>query len=129
MSLKQISKLPSVRNALIRLAIWRAKEKICELIPHLKLTDNILDIGSGNGVLCYELMQQNFNVTPLDVDNLSLLQEAKPIIYNTPRMPFEDSSFDVALLITVLHHTQNPIQVLSEAKRLAKKINRVYFDL
>jgi SAM-dependent methyltransferase len=98
------------------------KEKVDELIPNLKSTDSILDIGSGNGVLCYELRKHGFKVTPLDIENLSLIDEVKPIIYDAIRTPFRDSVFDVALLITVLHHTQNPKQVLAEAMRVANRI-------
>jgi SAM-dependent methyltransferase len=122
MSFKQISRLPLLREILVSLAKWRVKEKVDELIPNLKPTDNILDIGSGNGMLCYELMKHGFKVTPLDIDDLSLIDEVKPIVYNTTKIPFKDNYFDIALLITVLHHTQNPKQVLSEATRVSKKI-------
>jgi ubiquinone/menaquinone biosynthesis C-methylase UbiE len=107
---------------LIWLAKWRVKDKLNELIPNLDSTEQILDIGSGNGVLCNELRKHNFNVVPLDVNDFSLIDEVKPVIYNAPKIPFSDSAFDVALLITVLHHTRQPEQVLGEAKRVAKQI-------
>lgn len=37
-------------------------------------------------------------------------------------MPYEDKTFDCALLITVLHHTPNPEEVIKEAKRVAKRV-------
>jgi 2-polyprenyl-3-methyl-5-hydroxy-6-metoxy-1,4-benzoquinol methylase len=122
MPFKQISRWSLLRSILVQVAKWRVKEKVEELIPNLKSTDNILDIGSGNGMLCYTLMKYNFKVTPLDVDNFSFIGEVKPIIYNAVKIPFKDSSFNVALLITVLHHAQNPKQVLAEARRVANRI-------
>jgi len=122
MSLKRISSWPLLRRILVRLAEWRIEEKIHELIPNLNLTDYILDIGSGNGILCHALRKRNFKVIPLDVDHLSMIDEVKPVIYDSVCFPFKDSSFDVALLLTVLHHTQNPPQVLAEARRVARRI-------
>ena len=122
MSFKQISRWPLARAVLLRLATWRVKEKVEEVIPNLKSTDSILDIGSGNGVLCYNLLNHGLKVTALDIDNMSLIGKIKPVISDAIAVPFRNSSFDVALLITVLHHTHNPAKVLLEAKRVAKKI-------
>ena len=122
MSFKRISKLPFLRKSLRRLAERRVGEKLNELMPYLNSTDNVLDVGSGNGVLCHELRKRNYEVIALDIDYVSFIESIKPIIYDGVRMPFEDACFDVALLITVLHHTQNPERVLMEAKRVAKRI-------
>jgi ubiquinone/menaquinone biosynthesis C-methylase UbiE len=115
-------KLPFLRKWLRRLAVWRVEEKLIELTPHLKSTDNILDVGSGNGVLCCELRNRGYSVRALDIGNFSFIDTVWPITYDGMRMPFKDLSFDVALLITVLHHAHDPERVLSEAKRVAKKI-------
>lgn len=107
---------------LCRLAKWRVGEKLKELTPYFSPKDNLLDVGSGNCVLCYELRTRGYRVTALDVDNLSFINSIKPVIYDGVEMPFEDACFDVALVITVLHHTQNPERVLMEAKRVARRI-------
>jgi ubiquinone/menaquinone biosynthesis C-methylase UbiE len=122
MSFQRISKLSFVREFLCQLAAWRVAEKLNELTPHLKSKDNVLDVGSGNGILCYELRKRGFSVTALDVRNLSFIDNIKPAIYDGLKMPLRDVSVDVLLLITVLHHTQSPERVLGEAKRVAKKI-------
>src|SRR5712664_2882752 len=108
MSFQRISKLPFLHENLSRLAKWRVVEKLNELTLYFSPKDNILDVGSGNCVLCYELRKRGYRVTALDVDNLSFIDSIKPVIYDGVEMPFEDACFDVALLITMLHHTQNP---------------------
>jgi 16S rRNA A1518/A1519 N6-dimethyltransferase RsmA/KsgA/DIM1 with predicted DNA glycosylase/AP lyase activity len=61
------------------MAEWRVKEKIDEIRPSLGPTDSILDIGSGTGVLCYELTKRDLKVGPLEIDDLSMINEVKPV--------------------------------------------------
>lgn len=122
MSFKSLSKVPLLQAVLLQLAEWRITEKLREITPHLRQTDHVLDIGSGNGVLCRALRKRNYQITALDIDNLSFFEDVEPIIYDGVNMPFEDDCFDVALLITVLHHAPVPEQVLAEARRVAKRV-------
>ena len=109
-------------QCLYGLARWRVGEKINELRAHLKSSQTILDIGSGSGVLCDRLRSRGYRVTALDVRNLSFIDSSRPVVYDGSRMPFKDLSFDVALLITILHHTPSPEGVLVEAKRVCKQL-------
>jgi len=122
MSFKKIARFGPVRKVLHRLAEWRVQEKLAELAPHLAPGSRIIDIGAGNCVLCKGLQGRGHAVTPLDLDNLSFLEDIEPVIYDGVRIPFDDDSFDVALLITVLHHTTDPDAVLAEARRVARKL-------
>src|SRR5256885_973020 len=115
MSFQRVLKLAPFRFCLYRLAKWRVVEKLDQLKAHLNLNETILDVGSGNCVLCSELKRRNYHITALDVDNLGFIDDIEPIVYDGILMPFDDGSFDVALLITVLHHTKNPETVLLEA--------------
>ncbi|MFQ5795282.1 MAG: class I SAM-dependent methyltransferase [Candidatus Bipolaricaulia bacterium] len=65
---------------------------------------------------------KKFKVTPLDVQNLSFVDQIEPVIYDGDNMLFEDDRFDVALILTVLHHTPHPEKVINEAKRVSKRI-------
>jgi len=121
-SFKFFSRLKLVQYALLNLAKWRVSEKLDEILPHLRLNDNILDIGTGNGVLFQKLRVENHQVVPLDIKDQSFIKEVKPVLYDGINIPFRDKHFDVALLITMLHHTAHPQKILSEAKRVAKKI-------
>ena len=36
--------------------------------------------------------------------------------------PFEDKSFDTVILFEILEHVSRPVEILKEAKRVAKKM-------
>lgn len=105
-----------------RLGLWWIRRKVAPFINHLDSTETIVDIGSGNGLICHYLGQQGFQVTPLDVVDMAYDESVQPVVYDGHVMPFEDNFFDVAMILTVLHHTPEPEAVLKEARRIAKKI-------
>ena len=72
--------------------------------------------------VCEILKERGHSVTPLDVKNLSCCDNIEPILYDGKKIPFKDNKFDVALIITVLHHTPNPAEIIKEAKRVCKRI-------
>ncbi|MGH8750835.1 MAG: class I SAM-dependent methyltransferase [Burkholderiales bacterium] len=99
--------------------LWDAKQKINKINI---LEHKLLDIGCGPGSVCLLLKQRGHDVTALDVEDLSFTPEVKPLLYDGKKIPFENDAFDVALLLTVLHHTPDPKAILLEAKRVARKI-------
>ncbi len=109
-----------------RIVSWlgkqRAKDLLKEVYRYLNKTDNIIDIGAGTCNICAVLKEKGFKTTPLDVQNLSFVGEIKPVIYDGREIPFADKSFDVSLLLTVLHHTPVPKEIIKEAKRVSQKI-------
>ncbi len=69
-----------------------------------------------------EVLNENkYNVIPVDIKNLSFIEEIKPIIYDGKSMPFRDKTFDMSIILTVLHHTNQQNQVLKEAMRVTRK--------
>lgn len=100
----------------------RVREILREITPYLKRGDRILDIGSGGCTVAKSLKDNGYEITPLDVIDKSVHQDFRPLIYDGKNIPFPDNSFDVALLITVLHHTKKPVEVLREAVRVAPRI-------
>lgn len=84
--------------------------------------EKIIDIGCGLGTLSGELMKLGYDVTSVDVKNISIVPEVRPVIYDGQKLPYLDKAFDTALLITVLHHTPCPEKILAEALRVAKKV-------
>lgn len=84
--------------------------------------DKILDIGCGEGTIAKKLINKGYQVTPLDVANKCRYPEIKPIIYDGKHLPFPNDSFDTTLLLTVLHHTSDPLMLIKEAKRVSKEI-------
>lgn len=122
MSFASVAKVGPIRRLLYRLALWRVREKLVEIGPHLGPADRVLDVGAGNCVLCQQLRLRGVDVTPLDLANLSFVEAIEPVVYDGKTLPFDDDRFDVALIITVLHHTHDPDRVLAEVARVARRI-------
>lgn len=113
----------------------RAKD-LFKFIEEYLEPDNrfIIDIGSGTCLLA-ELIQQRAEtaVTALDINDFNLTKSIQPIIYDGSQIPFADKSFDLALILFVLHHTSksNAVNIIQEAKRVAKRvliIEDIYFN-
>ncbi len=84
--------------------------------------DRILDLGSGTCMFTRILRSKGYDITPVDIKNKSYYADVTPIIYDGENLPFKRNSFDVCILIAVLHHTKNPEAVLKEAMRTSRKI-------
>jgi len=110
------------RNIIYQLGKMRANSMVGEIKSFLKKEDRILDIGAGACNVCEILLRDGYKITPLDIQDLSFVNNIKPIIYNGNKIPFNDNEFDVALILTVLHHTSHPEKVIEEAKRVSKRI-------
>lgn len=100
----------------------KAEEKVSLILPHLKKKDVILDIGAGAGSLSCQLLRRGYKTVSLDVQDFSMYEDLHPKLYNGTDIPFGKKSFDVALLIHVLHHCSDQLKVLDEAKRVAKTV-------
>src|SRR5437870_1657886 len=82
---------------------------------------SILDIGCGNGLFSCKLMSAKPNLRISGVETLprdGCLIDCET--FNGGALPFPDSSFDHVLLINVLHHADNPEQLLAEARRVTR---------
>lgn len=90
--------------------------------------DSVLDLGAGDcrlGELLIDKCQctvTNLEVEDYNITNLPL------ILYNGRDIPFPDNSFDVVIILFVLHHTADPQYVLEEAKRVCRRAIIVFED-
>ena len=100
----------------------RNEEIVEKIQPFIGKRKKMIDIGSGTGHTALSLIGMGHKVTCVDVEDMNVFEETKPLIYDGKSLPFSDNSFDVALLITVLHHTPKPEEVIKEASRVAKSI-------
>ncbi len=116
----RVRERPYLKAWLRRSIPARMNIKLDRIAVFLKSGDQVLDIGTGNGGLCRELRNRGFEVQPVDVKNISFFDDVEPLIYNGRKLPFEDGSFSVAMLITVLHHIADPEIVLREAIRVSR---------
>lgn len=98
----------------------RARNNFEHISPYL--TGRILDVGVGTGALSCELLRQGHQVDGVDVDDFSIYSDIRPRIYDGRGLPYYDGAYDTAILIMVLHHCKDPLLVLQEAKRVAKRV-------
>ncbi len=89
---------------------------------YLKNSKNIIDIGCGEGYIADILVKRGKKITGVDVSDRSEVSDIKVTLYDGQKLPFRDKEFDTALLLTVLHHTENPQIVFDEAARVAKNL-------
>ncbi|HSX35014.1 MAG TPA: class I SAM-dependent methyltransferase [Candidatus Saccharimonadales bacterium] len=92
-----------------------------KLISH---KERILDVGAGTCNVALLMQDNGYDVTPLDVADLSFTPRMKPVLYDGAHMPFKKKEFDTALILTVLHHVPAAQHetVLRETARVAKRI-------
>lgn len=91
-------------------------------IKDLVIGDKILDVGTGVGGNAAYFHKKGYDVTSLDVVNSSYFKEYPTDIYPGDFFPYEDNSFDTAIIIHVIHHASDRLRLLREAKRVAKRV-------
>jgi SAM-dependent methyltransferase len=118
-----LMRLPEpLRGSILARQQRRADELLAPFVAHLRPGDRILDIGSGEGLLADALLRRGFNVSLVDVVDKSMLPHLQPTVFDGITLPYPDDAFDVALLITVLHHIPDPERSLREASRVARRV-------
>jgi|SRR3989344_1260725 len=117
-----LQKNPFSRNIIYAIGKKRARGVIRKFEKFLQKSDRILDVGSGVCNICEVLQGRGHRVVPLDIENLSFVDAIQPVLYDGERMPFGDNSFDVALMVTVLHHAKDPEKIVKETMRVSKKM-------
>jgi len=84
---------------------------------------SVLDVGCGSGELAALVMQMRPDVKIEGIDVLVRPDTAIPVhAYDGAHIPFGDNAFDAAMVIDVLHHTDDPGAVLAEIARVAPQI-------
>jgi len=91
---------------------------LAELLPR---EATVLDIGAGDGLITKKLQDSrpDLTLTALEV----LLRPAPHVhveLFDGTHLPQEDDSFDAAMLVDVLHHAPEPLELLAEARRVAR---------
>jgi SAM-dependent methyltransferase len=91
------------------------------------LIRSVLDVGTGTGIFAEGFAGQALRVTGIDA-NEELLKVARVAIPEVQfsvavleELPFGERSFDLVFLGHVLHETDDPLQGLREARRVARE--------
>ncbi len=94
-------------------------EHLAALIPP---GTSILDVGCGDGLLASRLLDAVPGVSISGIDVLVREESAIPVErFDGQTIPHPDHSFDLVLLVDVLHHTDDPALLLAEARRVARQ--------
>jgi SAM-dependent methyltransferase len=84
----------------------------------------ILDLGCGYGAYSVALVADGYRCVGCD-RNLDYLRQAVPhglpVVAADSVLPFADGSFDTVLLFEVIEHVPNPVALVREAFRVARK--------
>ncbi|MGC8765397.1 MAG: class I SAM-dependent methyltransferase [Brevinematia bacterium] len=106
---------------------WRLyKDKVILGILNLKGNETIVDLGGGTGHYSCLLSKFSKKVVVIDESSKMLgrmpnLKNVEKICGNILNVPFEDDTFDVALICDVYHHIEDQKGLLREAFRILKK--------
>ncbi len=107
-------------------AVASAAPKIEYLQQRLQLprSTSVLDVGAGNGVFTWQLLEHFDDV--VSMDSAWHMIERNPS--HGPRfcgsaydLPFPDASFDLVFCGNLLHHVGNPVRVAREMARVSRK--------
>jgi ubiquinone/menaquinone biosynthesis C-methylase UbiE len=81
----------------------------------------VLDVGCGHGYLTKKLQEALPKHKFVGADVVVRPGAAVPVsAYDGKRLPFEDETFDVVMAVDVLHHAEDPPQLLRECCRVAR---------
>jgi SAM-dependent methyltransferase len=82
----------------------------------------VLDVGCGDGLLARALTRARPDLKIVGVDVLERPDCAIAMTsFDGETLPFDEGEFDVVLMADVLHHTEEPMGLLNEAKRVSKR--------
>jgi SAM-dependent methyltransferase len=100
-----------------RRLVGRSYDMALEIARVLPRGASVLDVGCGSGFIAHHLAAlSGASVTGIDVRR-GVDAPIRYFCFDGARVPFEDSSFDAALLCYVLHHAQDQRAFLREVRR------------
>jgi ubiquinone/menaquinone biosynthesis C-methylase UbiE len=103
----------------------RQRRLVEAILPSVRASDEILDVGCGNGQLLHALQRDPRCPAGVVAHGLErVLRGGEPIpmtSYEGGRMPFDDRAFDLVVVADVLHHEPKEMELLQECARVARR--------
>ncbi len=110
-------------------ALEARAEKIVQLFEaQIPAGSRILDLGGGWGFYAGPFKKRGHEHLVLDVVSPGY-QKAPVVLYEGFKIPFPDQSFDVTILMTMLHHVPDPEALFKEVRRVTRQKVVVAEDL
>lgn len=101
----------------------RIRRLATEIAHRLPVDARVIDVGCGSGDLAALIMRMRPDVSIEGIDVLVRPGTAIPVhAYDGQHIPFADNAFDAAMVVDVLHHTDDPAAVLAEISRVAPTV-------
>jgi SAM-dependent methyltransferase len=99
-----------------------AAEKMVKEIEEFLTGEKILDLGCGSGIFGKKI-EEKLKKEVIGIDIVDKRVCKIPFkIYDGKNIHFSNDYFDVVIVAFVLHHTEDPVSILKEAKRVGKRI-------
>jgi len=102
-------------------------ERITDLSLEGEAIGSVLDVGTGSGLFSESFSERGLEVSGVDA-NPEMLIAARQFVPKgdfregtAEGLPYPNGSFDLVFLGLVLHESDEPLKVLQEARRVAKK--------
>lgn len=107
------------RGYVSRRRLSRLSHQLARVIPR---GASVLDVGCGDGALTRAVAEERGDLALRGIDVLVRPHSHIPVIpFDGLTIPFADASFDAVMLVDVLHHTEDPMALLREAWRVARR--------
>jgi ubiquinone/menaquinone biosynthesis C-methylase UbiE len=82
----------------------------------------VLDVGCGDGLIDYLIHDRRPDIELRGIDVLVRPKSFIPVTnFDGKALPYDDASFDCVMFVDVLHHMLDPMMLLREAVRVARK--------
>jgi SAM-dependent methyltransferase len=93
--------------------------RIAELLPR---DAEVLDVGTGDGKIATFVAERRPDVTIRGIEVRPRERTSIPVEpFDGSHIPFGDASFDAVTFVDVLHHADDPVQLLREGARVARR--------
>ena len=92
------------------------------LLPLLLNSHNVLDVGCGDGRIDSYILEQRKDMHIQGIDVLVRPETFIPVKeYDGRIIPYDEGTFDTVMTVDVLHHTDEPLELLKEMTRVSSK--------
>src|SRR3712207_2260555 len=99
----------------------RASNTALRLVTLIDTHELILDVGAGDGLVADRLTDYlACKAISIDIKGFGRSRSPK-IIGDARHLPFTERTVDVVLFLCMLHHAEDPVALLREGRRVARR--------